>query len=165
MLFMTPPKTQKQVYLLLHNIRSVHNVGALFRTADAAGVTKIYLTGYTPTPLDRFGRPVSELSKVALGGEHSVVWEYTKDPVKLVKKLKKEGIYVVGLEQDKKSVDYKKVKPLYPFLFVVGNEVEGVSPSLLMLCDTIVEIPMKGAKESLNVAVSCGIALFRILHI
>ncbi len=154
-----------KLYLLLHNIRSVHNVGSLFRTADAAGVTKIFLTGYTPRPIDRFGRPRKELSKVALGGEDSVLWEYHKSPLPLISKLKREGIKVIGLEQDSDSLDYKKYKVKKPILLIVGNEVLGMSKVLIDLCDEIIEIPMKGKKESLNVAVSTGIALFRILNI
>lgn len=156
---------KKEIHILLHNIRSVYNVGSMFRTADAAGVTKIYLSGYTPTPIDRFGREVKELSKVALGGEHSVLWEYHKDPKKIILQLKRQGIQIIGIEQDKKSVDYKKVKIKYPVLFIVGNEVAGISKSFLKMCDIIAEIPMKGKKESLNVGVSFGIALFRMLNI
>jgi tRNA G18 (ribose-2'-O)-methylase SpoU len=155
----------KSIYIMLHNIRSLHNVGSMFRTADAAGVTKIFLTGYTPTPIDRFGRPVKELSKVALGGELSVQWEYVKSPMTVINKLKKQGVQVIGLEQDKRSVDYKKVKPKGDVLFLVGSEVEGMSKALLNKCDIIAEIPMKGKKESLNVSVSFGIALFRLLNI
>lgn len=140
-------------------------MGSMFRTADAAGVTKIYLTGYTPTPLDRFGRPVKELAKVALGGESSVVWEYFKNPQTVIKQLKKEGVEIIGIEQDKKSVDYKKVKLEFPVAFLMGNEVLGISPSLRKQCDMIAEIPMRGKKESLNVGVSLGIVLFRILNI
>ncbi len=162
----------KEVYLLLHNIRSTHNVGSMFRTADAAGVTKIFLTGYTSTPIDRFGREVKELSKVALGGELSVQWEYHKNPIALIKKLKlktqkenNKNLQVIAIEQDEKSVDYKKIKVTYPVLFIVGNEVEGISKSILNTADVIAEIPMKGSKESLNVGVSLGIALFRMLGI
>jgi 23S rRNA (guanosine2251-2'-O)-methyltransferase len=156
---------QKNVYLLLHNIRSVHNVGSIFRTADAAGVTKIYLTGYTPRPIDRFGRPVKELSKVALGGELSVEWEYYSNPLQVLRKLKGNVTEIIGIEQDSRSIDYKKVKPKFPVLFIVGNEVEGMPKNLLKKCDVIAEIPMKGKKESLNVGVSLGIALFRILNV
>lgn len=155
----------KKVFVLLHNIRSTHNVGAIFRTADAAGVSKIYLSGYTPTPIDRFGREVKELSKTALGGENSVEWECVKNPVTLIKNLKKEKVQIISIEQDKKSVDYKKVKPKYPVLVAMGNEVEGIDKNILKLSDIIAEIPMRGKKESLNVAVSFGIALFRILKI
>jgi 23S rRNA (guanosine2251-2'-O)-methyltransferase len=158
-------KAQKEIFILLHNIRSIHNVGSIFRTADAAGVTKIYLTGYTPTPIDRFGREVKELSKVALGGERSVQWEYFKNPSPLLRKLKKNVTQIVAIEQDKRAVDYKKVNITYPVCFMVGNEVEGISQSLLKYADIIAEIPMKGKKESLNVGVSLGVALFRILTI
>ncbi len=144
----------------------------MFRTADAAGVTKIILSGYTPTPIDRFGRPVKELSKTALGGELSVEWEQITDPVSYIIELKRFGdrenrLNVIGIEQDSRSVDYKtvSVQPDESVLFIVGNEVEGMSPELMKLCDSIAEIPMNGQKESLNVAVSCGIALFRILNI
>jgi 23S rRNA (guanosine2251-2'-O)-methyltransferase len=154
-----------RVYLLLHNIRSAHNVGSIFRTADAAGVEKVFLSGYTPQPVDRFGRPVKEMAKVALGGEKTVGWEYVKSPAPLLKRLKKEGVQIIAIEQAKGSVDYKKVAPKYPVLFMVGNEVEGISKSLLARADIVAEIPMKGDKESLNVGVSLGIALFRMLDI
>lgn len=158
-----------QVYILLHDIRSIHNVGSIFRTADAAGVSKIFLTGYTPTPIDRFGRTVKELSKVALGGENSVAWEYFKDPVGLIKSLKKihnNKLQIIALEQNKNSVNYKKIKlnKKQPVLFIVGNEVEGVSKKLLKLSDVIAEIPMKGKKESLNVSVATGILLFQVIQ-
>jgi len=156
---------KKPIFLLLHNIRSTHNVGSMFRTADAAGVTKIFLTGYTPTPLDRFGREVKELSKVALGGENFVSWEYVKNPNTVISSLKKDGVQIIAIEQDKKSVDYKKVKVKSRVLFVVGNEVEGISRNILKKCDVIAEIPMKGQKESLNVGVALGIVLFKILNI
>ncbi|MBX4198031.1 TrmH family RNA methyltransferase [Candidatus Parcubacteria bacterium] len=159
---MTRQKPQ-EAYLLLHNIRSTYNVGSIFRTADAAGITKIYLSGYTPTPLDRFGREVKEFSKTSLGSV--VPWEYKKNPLLVIRELKKKVTQVIALEQDPKSVDYKKVKPKFPVLFIVGNEVTGISESLLKQVDIIAEIPMKGKKESLNVAVSLGIALFRILNI
>jgi 23S rRNA (guanosine2251-2'-O)-methyltransferase len=162
---MSKKTLQKDIYLLLHNIRSIHNVGSMFRTADAAGVKKIYLTGYTPRPIDRFGRPVKDLSKVALGGELSVEWEYYPSPLPVLRKLKGKVTQIIGIEQDKRSVDYKKVKPKLPVLFIVGNEVEGMPESLLKKCDIIAEIPMKGKKESLNVGVSLGITLFRILNI
>jgi len=158
----------QEVYVLLHNIRSTHNVGSIFRTADAAGISKIYLSGYTPQPIDRFGRPVMELAKVALGGEGSVAWEYQEDPLEIIKKFKKEHAHksqIIALEQSGKSVDYKEVKPEFPMLFIVGNEVDGVPQEILAECDVIAEIDMKGKKESLNVGVSFGIAIFRILNV
>ncbi len=151
----------RHIYLLLHDIRSVYNVGALFRTADAVGVTKIYITGYTPTPLDRFNNPRKDFAKCSLGAENSVAWEYAKTPTALVNKLKKEGVQIVCVEQGKKSVDYKEAKISDKALVVFGNEVEGVSKQLLSKADVIAEIPMKGKKESLNVSVSAGIVLFR----
>ena len=152
----------RQTYLLLHDIRSVYNVGAIFRTADAVGVTKIYLTGYTPTPVDRFNQPRPDFAKCALGSEKTVAWEYAKSPTALITRLKKEGIQVIAVEQSKTSIDYKKVKPAQKTLVLFGNEVTGVSKSILKKSDIIAEIPMRGMKESLNVSVSAGIVLFRL---
>ncbi len=149
--------------LVLHNIRSVYNVGALFRTADAVGITRILISGYTPTPLDRFGRARQDFAKCALGSEKVVPWTYAKTPQKLLKKMKEEGFHVVGIEQDIRSIDYKKVKKIKKTAFIFGTETTGMTKSLLDLCDSIVEIPMKGMKESLNVSVAAGIVLYRIL--
>ncbi|MEI6280655.1 MAG: TrmH family RNA methyltransferase [bacterium] len=158
-------KNKKQNILILHNIRSVENVGAMFRTADAAGIDKIYLTGYTPTPLDRFGRKRGDMAKSALGAEEFVPWEQKKSISSLLSNLKKDGFYIIGIEQDKKSIDYKSVKLKEKNAFLVGEEVAGISKSNLTKCDVIAEIPMRGKKESLNVSVALGIALFRILKI
>ena len=100
------------IYLILHNIRSAYNVGSIFRTADAAGVLKIYLTGFTPTPIDRFGRKRKDIQKSALGAEDTVAWEHTNRPGILIDKLKKEGVYIVGVEQSPEAVDYKTLTPL-----------------------------------------------------
>jgi len=151
--------------LIIHDVRSVTNVGAMFRTADAAGIDKIYLTGYTPTPLDRFGKKRGDLAKSALGAEEFVSWEYKKNLVILLNKLKQEKYLIIGIEQDKKSVDYKKVKLQSKNVFIVGAEVTGIPKNILKKCDIIAEIPMQGKKESLNVSVACGIALFRILNL
>jgi tRNA G18 (ribose-2'-O)-methylase SpoU len=164
----------KETAVLLHNIRSTHNVGSIFRTADAAGVKCIYLSGYTPTPTDRFGRTQKDIAKTALGAERSMPWEYHASPLKLISKLKKSGWEIVGVEQDVRAIDYRSFRPTRPTLFVLGNEVRGLSPALRQLCDTLVEIPMHGAmvrqahharhtgrgKESLNVSVAAGIILF-----
>ncbi len=161
-------KTEKAVEILLHNIRSVHNVGSMFRTSDALGISKIYLSGYTPSPLDRFNRKRSDLAKVALGAENNVSWTVAEDNIKLIKKLKKEGYKIIAIEQAENSVDYKDIdleKIDSPVLIIFGNEVEGVDKDMLKLSDIIAEIPMKGKKESLNVSVSFGIALFRILNV
>ena len=158
-------KGVKEVTILLHDIRSTHNVGSIFRTSDALGVNKIYLSGYTPTPIDKYGRARKDIAKVALGAEKDISWEYLDDSVKKIKKLKKEGYQIIVVEQDNKSVDYKKVKIVYPVLFVVGNEVDGVDKKVLSLCDIVAEIPMMGKKESLNVSVAFGVALSRMLGI
>lgn len=151
----------QKLYLILHDIRSVENVGSIFRTADAAGVSKIFLAGYTPSPIDRFGRKRKDLAKVALGAEDSVEWESISDLVKLIKNLK---MNVVALEQDKNSTDYKKFKKTTGNIaLIVGNEVEGIPKNILKLCDQIIEIPMHGKKESLNVSVATGIALFELI--
>lgn len=150
-----------EICLLLHDIRSVYNVGAIFRTADAVGVSKIYLTGYSPTPVDRFNRPRTDFAKCALGSELTVPWEYAKTPARVLTRLKKDGFQVISVEQSADSVDYKKVKPPAKSIVVFGNEVSGVSKSILTKSDVIAEIPMKGKKESLNVSVSAGIVLFR----
>lgn len=156
---------KREVSVLLHNIRSTHNVGSIFRTSDALGVNKIYLSGYTPTPIDKFNRPRKDIAKVSLGAEKTIIWEYVEDPKKLIKNLKKNKWEIVGLEQTADSFDYKKFKPKNNFLFVLGEEVNGIQKEILKLCDEIVEIPMKGEKESLNVSVAFGVALFRILNI
>jgi tRNA G18 (ribose-2'-O)-methylase SpoU len=152
--------------LILHNIRSVYNVGSIFRTADAAGVTKILLTGYTPLPNDRFGLPRKDLAKVALGAQLSIPWEQCKTFPAAVKKLRKGGFYIVAVEQDKKSLplfNFKAPKNK-PLALVLGNEVRGLSSQALSLCDAIAEIPMRGKKESLNVSVAAGIAIFELLY-
>ncbi|OGD68073.1 hypothetical protein A2996_02505 [Candidatus Campbellbacteria bacterium RIFCSPLOWO2_01_FULL_34_15] len=158
-------KEKKKVFVILDNIRSVHNVGAIFRTADACGVSKIFLVGYTPQPLDRFGRMRKDLSKSALGAEKNIEWEYYKEITELVDVLKKNGVEVVAIEQNKKSIDYKKFGLKKDTAFILGNEVDGVSKNILESVDKIIEIPMVGKKESLNVSVSAGIVLFRILNI
>lgn len=148
-------------YVILDNIRSVHNVGSIFRTCDAAGVAKLYLCGLTPTPVDRFGRVRKDMAKVALGAEKNVVWEYADNTQDIIEKLKKDGVVIVAVEQDKKSIEYKKLSTKKPTAFVFGGEVAGISKETLKMCDEIIEIPMHGKKESLNVSVTVGIILFR----
>ncbi len=149
--------------LVLHDIRSVYNVGALFRTSDAIGITGIILSGYSPTPIDRFGRLRPDMAKSALGSEQAIPWEYVDDPLSKIHELKEEGYQVIGVEQDERSVDYKTVQKTDRMVFVLGTETTGMIPELLQVCDTIVEIPMSGMKESLNVSVAAGIVLYRIL--
>ena len=153
------------IYVLLHNIRSAHNVGSIFRTADALAVSRIFITGYTPTPFDRFGRPVKEIAKTALGAELSIPWEYAKKPDRFLRSMKDIRVEIVGIEQDDRALnykDYKEVNSEQGVLIVVGNEVRGMSKGLRGRCDTLVEIPMYGKKESLNVGVAFGVVLFRM---
>ncbi len=150
-----------EVAVLLHNVRSAHNVGSIFRTGDAASVSKIFLSGYTPQPIDRFGRALVALSKVALGAEKNTPWEYHKNPQAVIANAKAHGWHIAAIEQAPNSIDYRKFKLKKRVLFILGNEVRGISPSLLNTCDSILEIPMHGKKESLNVAVAAGVVLFR----
>jgi tRNA G18 (ribose-2'-O)-methylase SpoU len=158
-----------KVVAILHDIRSVINVGAIFRTCDAAGISKIYLTGITPTPLDRFGRTRKDLEKAALSAEKTVAWEFSSKIESVLEDLKKAQYKIIAIEQSPASVDYKKVREQIDdaenIAFLVGNEVGGVPADLLKLADIIAEIPMKGQKESLNVSTAFGVAVFRILEI
>ena len=149
----------KQV--ILHDIRSHYNVGAIFRTSDGAGVSKIYLTGYTPAPEDRFGRQVAEISKTALGAEKFVAWEKNEDILAVVQKLKSEGVTVVAVEQSNNSVMLNDFVVPEKVAYMFGSETAGVSPEVLAEVDIILELPMLGQKESLNVSVTAGIVLFR----
>ena len=163
----------KETYLVLDNIRSCENVGSIFRTADGVGVSKIYLCGITPVPQKSnefriMNNGSDKISKTALGAEKWVPWEYHAQTYRCLLKLKNqnEKIKIVGLEQGKDSVNIfskylnRKLKTMNPLALVVGNEVKGLSPQILKYCDKIIEIPMYGRKESLNVSVSAGIALY-----
>lgn len=152
---------------VIDNLRSVYNVGSIFRTANAVGIDKIILCGTTPTPLDKWGDKRSDFAKVALGAEEVVAWEYETSIGDTLKKLKEEGNYLIAIEQDEKSVDYKKVniEGKSDIVFIIGPEVDGMSKENLELCDVIAEIPMLGTKESLNVTIAFGIAIYRILGI
>src|SRR3989344_4208943 len=152
----------REIAILLHNVRSAHNVGSIFRTADAAGVSKLYLSGYTPRPTDRFGRVHKEIAKTALGAQTYVAWERVASPAHLASKLKRTGWKIVGVEQDTLSRDYRRFRPKSNTLFVFGNEVHGLPHSLRTMCDALIEIPMHGKKESLNVSVAAGIVLFTV---
>lgn len=152
-----------ETILILDNIRSTHNVGSIFRTADAAGVKKIYLVGTTPNPIDRFGREQSDIAKTALGAEKDIVWEHAETTLEV---LSKYGDYFkVALEQSSDSKDYKSVLPKEKNIIILGAEVAGLPKEILDACDVVAEIPMLGNKESLNVSVATGIFLFRFLQI
>jgi len=156
-------KDKKDIVVILDNIRSVHNVGAIFRTSDALGISKIFLCGITPSPIDRFGRERSDLHKSALGAEKTVSWEHHPSTLECVLQLKAKGYSVVCVEQTKNSIDYKKVNPKNKTAFVFGNEVSGISEDVLSQADQVAEINMMGEKESLNVSVTFGIVMFRML--
>ncbi len=143
-------------YLILPDIRSCHNVGAMFRTADAFQVSKIFLVGYTASP------PKIQIDKVALGAEKWVPFEKVDDLESLLKSLKEKGIEIIALEKNKKSKDISKIKPKKPIALIVGNEVGGISEDILKICDKVVHIPMYGKKESLNVSIAAGIAMFEL---
>ena len=147
---------KEKFVLILPDIRSGHNVGAMFRTGDAVGVDKIYLTGYTSEP----SHP--HVAKVSLGAEKWIPWQKYKSTKFLVNKLKKQGYNIVGLEQTSRSVDIFKWTPKFPLALIVGNEVRGIESEILDLCDIHMEIPMVGQKESLNVSIAAGIALYHI---
>lgn len=153
------PKT-KNIFLILLNIRSALNVGAIFRTADAFGVKKIFLAGYTPEPTDFFGKVRKDFAKTALGAEKYVLWEKTKSINALLKKLKKENIFILSLEQSKNSVPLSNPIAKCDIALIFGNEVHGIPKIILSKSDAVLEIPMLGKKESLNVSVAAGIALY-----
>lgn len=151
------------LYVILHNIRSSYNVGAILRTADAVGAERVYLSGYTPLPIDRFGRKRGDIAKAALGAEESVPWEHSTDIDLLLTLLKKQGICIVALEQDTHSIPYTSFSCTQPTAVLLGEEVYGIPTHLLALSDRIVEIPMRGSKESLNVSVAAGVLLYHLI--
>ncbi|MBI2064895.1 MAG: RNA methyltransferase [Candidatus Yanofskybacteria bacterium] len=174
---------KKDIYLILDNIHSRENVGSIFRTADGAGVKKIFLCGITPCPqLDNYGlrimnskdntesvirnRVIDKISKTALGAEKWVPWEYRRNTWRLLAELKAQGLKLVALEQTKDSEDIFRLKrdklKAKTLALIVGNEVKGISPKILKYCDKKISIPMYGKKESLNVAVAAGIALYSL---
>ena len=150
--------------VVLHDIRSSHNVGSIFRTADAAGVAKIFLTGITPLPVDRFGRTQKEIAKTALGAEAMIQWEHSPRIGVVLKNLKKEGFYIVAVEQAPGVSKYTTLKRARRTAFVFGSETKGLSKSILQKSDVVAEIPMHGKKESLNVSVAAGIILFHFVQ-
>lgn len=143
--------------VVLNNIRSLHNVGSIFRTCDGVGVEKLWLCGLTGYP------PNARLAKTALGAERSVAWEYRKDIIALIKEIKSRGYEIVLLEQTNQSIPYNEFRPQGPVCLIVGNEIEGVAADIVPLCDIAVEIEMDGAaKNSLNVSVAFGIMAYHI---
>ena len=151
--------------LILVDIRSAHNVGSIFRTADAVGISKIYLAGYTPAPIDRFGRKRKDIAKSALGAEETISWESKENAKEIIKGLKEKDFQIISLEQSDNSTDYKKIETKNKVAVVSGNEVDGISREILEISDVVAEIPMLGEKESLNVSVATGVLLFRLFDL
>lgn len=155
-------KTVKRnpIYVMCDNIRSIYNVGSIFRTSDAALIEKLYLTGYSPYP------PRPEIEKVALGSTNSVPWEYIQNPAEAVAQLKSKGIKIVSLEIAEKSKKYSDLNQNdFPLCLILGNELTGVSNELVELSDFSIEIPQYGFKHSMNVAVAYGIAVFEMVRV
>ncbi|MFN3188228.1 MAG: TrmH family RNA methyltransferase [Candidatus Paceibacteria bacterium] len=147
-------------YIILDNIRSAHNVGAIFRTAEGAGVKKIYLCGYTPRPIDRFGRKVTEIQKTSLGASDMILWEAVDDVRLLLGVLKSKGVQTVAVELGEGAVSLYEFTPARDVAYLFGNEITGITKEVCDLCDLKLQIPMRGEKESLNVATTVGIIVF-----
>lgn len=152
------------VYVVLNSIRSSYNVGSIFRTSDGAMIEKLYLCGYTPYPPGKENQTgKKEILKTALGSTESVKWKYVKDPKQIIKELKEKGVRICALElTDNTQKYYELSKTDFPLCLLVGNEITGVSQDLIDLCDVSIEIPQYGIKQSLNVAVAYGIAIFEL---
>lgn len=150
---------RKHFILWAHDIRSMHNVGSLFRTADAFGIHQLWLSGFTPLP------PRPEISKTALGAEEFVDWCHISSPARAAEELKESGYLLVGMEQTHQSESLtEQIFQTDKICLLLGNEVTGISDSLLPLLDKFVEIPQYGQKHSLNVSVAAGVALYSYLH-
>lgn len=180
----------KKAVVILNSIRSIHNVGSIFRTAAAAGVEKIYLCGITPSPLDCFGKVRSQFAKVSLGGERYVAWEKAGSALKTIDRLRVAGFKIFAVEQSRKAISYYRATSYMrhgtwskryrtrKIVLIFGNEITGLPKTILNKADKILEIPMRGAmvrhkrhprrsgigKESLNVAVAFGVVIFNILR-
>jgi tRNA G18 (ribose-2'-O)-methylase SpoU len=146
------------LYCLIENVRSLYNVGSIFRTSDAIRLEKLYLTGYTGYP------PRKEIDKTALGAVDSVPWKYCKNPLQVVTEIKKQRIQLIALEHTTNSIDFYAFKYTFPFCLMLGNEVDGLSQEILTQADAAIEIPMYGLKQSLNVSVAYGIVMYHALN-
>ena len=142
---------------LIENIRSMHNVGSIFRSSDGVRLQKLFLTGFTACP------PRKEIDKTALGSTDSVPWEFSRDPLPIIEKLKNENCRIVVLEHTDKSIPYFAFDYQFPICLVAGNEVEGVSKNIIKQADAAIDIPMLGLKQSLNVSVAFGVVIYHIL--
>ncbi len=156
----TAPKKLSSLKVLVHNIRSMHNVGSVFRSADAFGISEIILSGYSPTP------PRPEINKTAIGAEEFVKWSYMEDGTEAINQLKEDGYYIAGLEQTTDSISLPDFEPqsIEKICIVLGNEVTGIDDELLPLIDQFIAIPQFGQKHSLNVSVAAGVVLYAMLE-
>lgn len=158
----------REIAVIAHDIRSAHNVGALLRTAECLGIAHVYCTGYTPYPaapddtrLPHIQRKLSaQIDKTALGAAELIPWSHEDDAADLIAKLKEQGFTVCALEQTSNSIALPSWQPAEKIALLLGREVEGIDPTLLNLCDTALEIPQFGQKESLNVVQATAIALY-----
>jgi 23S rRNA (guanosine2251-2'-O)-methyltransferase len=146
------------VSVLLHNVRSLYNVGAFFRTIDAAGCDKLYLSGITARP------PHSGIAKTALGAEETVRWEHHPDPAAIIGQLREQGLEIAAVETSVHATDLYDWQPRFPVCVLFGHETEGLDDSLLAACDTHIRIPMLGRKHSLNVATAGGVVIYELLR-
>lgn len=155
----------RRIAVILLDIRSSENAGSICRTAECAGVGEMYCVGTTPTNIDRFGRENKKFTKASLGAERHVKIKHIQSITGLLNKLRKNGFEIIALEQTKGSKDYKKIKLKGNFALVLGNEVSGIPEKTLSLVDNVAEIKMAGKKESLNVSVAFGVAIFHMAGI
>lgn len=150
--------TEIPVSILLDDVRSMYNVGAFFRTADAAAIERIYLCGITPLPTQ------PGVAKTALGAEAAVAWDHAPQAFELAKELRANGHQLAALETSPHAIDLFDWKPQFPVCVLFGNEVDGLKPELLASCDVCVRIPMLGLKHSLNVATAGGVVMYELLR-
>ena len=158
----------RKIIVIAHDIRSTHNVGALLRTAECMGVEHVFLTGYTPYPtknndsrLPHIANKLSkQIHKTALGPEDTIAWSQNDDITSVIRSIKNDGYMLVALEQDKNSIPLTNFNPPDKCALLIGREVEGIDRQLLAMCESIVEIPQFGKKESLNVVQAVAIALY-----
>ncbi len=151
-------RERRKIYVIADNIRSLHNVGSLFRTSEAAGIEKLYLIGISGRP------PRKEISKTAIGAENNVPWEYYADIIPLLKYFKSERIPIIVLEHTNSSINFQNIHYEFPLCLVVGNEVDGISEDVMDYADIAVDIPMFGMKQSLNVSVAYGVMLYELIR-
>lgn len=155
-----PPKKLAEVKVILHNIRSLHNVGSVFRSSDAFGISELILSGYTATP------PRPEINKTAIGAEEFMEWQYVEHPKQIINKLKQDGYTIFGMEQTDDSIPLNELDLVQyaKICIVMGNEVTGIDDDVLPLLDECVAIPQFGQKHSLNVSVAAAVMLYALLE-